>query len=102
MTFLCTKQQSSRMTLIVRAVTDVLFIILAITAPWWLTLPVGFVLLFCLGSYELILAGILMDTMHAADTSFLPGGEFLFTIIFLIGISVLYFIREGVETYVRI
>lgn len=84
-----------------RAVLNVLFFGSILFLPWWVSLPLGLLLLFFFGAFEVILGGFLHDSLYAAPREFFWGAEFLgvgvalfFYLIFLVLKKYFIFHRE--------
>jgi hypothetical protein len=95
-------QKVSHAKLFVREALNILFLLLILLAPWWIAAPFGFFLMLYFGAYEVLLGGIFMDMLYAHESKLLPSTDFLFTVLFLIAISVTYVVRKMAKNFLRI
>ncbi|MDD5050775.1 MAG: hypothetical protein PHV93_03480 [Candidatus Pacebacteria bacterium] len=63
-----------------RVSIDVALFFAIIIFPWWVTLPVAFLLAFYIDDfYELIIVGFLLDLLESSPSSRFWGFQFIFT-----------------------
>jgi hypothetical protein len=80
--------KGSRVRLLVRIILDVLVLIIALSGPWWLALSFAVFLLFFLGTYEVVLVGLLIDSMYTGGATQSIWGAYKYTAILFVLISV--------------
>lgn len=71
-------------TIAIRLILDGLMLLSVFLLPWWCTFAIGAVLLLLSGSYEIILAGFLWDTLYGAPTELFFGIRYILTVIFIV------------------
>lgn len=94
--------KGSQVRLIMRIILDVLVLITALAGPWWLALGFAVFLLFFFEAYEMVLVGILLDSLYAGGVSQSILGAYKYTAILciLVSVSCLFspFMRGGGST----
>lgn len=73
---------------LLRIVLFLLVITTAFTGPWWFSFGFAAVLIILADQYEVILGGIILDIIFADEGFSLPVGDFIFTSILLVLVSV--------------
>lgn len=73
-------------------------LLLAILCPWWITFLFALYILFHYPAYEVILAGVLIDTLYGGGTEFW-GVPFFATILFTIVAVLAPSVKRGIIFY---
>jgi hypothetical protein len=87
MTYHANKKRALHIRIFSRIILDILIVVIALAGPWWLALFGSFFLIFFFKAYELIVIGILLDSMY---TRLLPHnifGAYTYTVILCVLIS---------------
>ncbi len=78
--------------IIIRILLDILLIVVAITFKWWVTLAFAFFLIFFNKQHEAVIAGLILDIIYGNNTFYKTFfGEYLYTSILLIFVSISFF-----------
>ena len=69
--------------MIIRIVPVALFLLSALLAPWWVTVPYGIVVVaYARSPWAAILGGLIMDVTFGAPIASLGGFSYLYTALF--------------------
>lgn len=91
------KNPTSHTRLFMRVMLDAAIVLAVCIAPWWTVLILGTFALFYFQAYEIVFAGILLDSLYINGTTENFFGEFVFTAIFCTLISVSCFIAPYIR-----
>ena len=79
----------------IRIFLTIIFFVSVLFAPWWLSVLLAIILLSYFGAYfEVIVGGIVMDSMFGVPIIALFNTEFLYTIMFAILVLTAYFAKR--------
>ncbi len=67
-----------------RLMFDGLLVLSVFFLPWWCTFAIGAVLLLLSGSYEVILAGLLWDSLYGGSNEIFFGIRYILTVVFIV------------------
>ncbi len=67
-----------------RLMFDGLLVLSVFLLPWWCVFVIGAVLLLLSGSYEIILAGLLWDSLYGASNEIFFGIRYILTVVFIV------------------
>jgi hypothetical protein len=72
-----------------RIFIDIILVILAFIAPWWIPFAIGIILLFVFRTYwELIILGLIIDTFYNAPVDRFYNVQFILTILAIISVII--------------
>lgn len=79
----------------IRTFLTAIFFVSVLFAPWWLSVALAVLLLsFFKAYFEVIVGGVIMDSVFGAPIMSLFNIEFLYTILFTILVVTTYFFRK--------
>lgn len=79
---------------------DMLVLFITFLCPWWLAVGLALLLIIFFKSYEVILCGLILDSMYANGNTFSKFGEYLYTATMLFSISISWLVApyiRGIE-----
>lgn len=84
----------------VRIIIDIILIIAAFTLPWWIAIGIGAVLLFVFRVYgELVVLGLIVDTLYNAPVDRFYHIQFLITICAIVAVILSIQIKARLRFY---
>jgi hypothetical protein len=85
---------------VLRIICDVVLVIAAFTAPWWVAIFLGIILLFVFNTYyELIVFGFIIDTLYNAPVARFYHFQFMLTCAAIIFVFISIQVKARLRWY---
>jgi hypothetical protein len=82
--------------MLIRTCVSIIFFLAILFLPWWVSLPVGFLLLLKYESFvEIVLGGLVIDLLYATPISYFFGFMYVSTVFALALFIIRYAIGES-------
>jgi len=87
--------------MVVRIILTITISVIALIFPWWVALLFATILIFCRETYEMLIVGIILDSIYNKATSNLWISYFFFTALIFLIIGLANIIRPRIQGITR-
>lgn len=90
-------KNTSHLRVAVRIFVDFFLLVAVFVGPWWFAFTIAFILILFFGVHEVVLIGVILDSLYSSGTIYRWLGEYTFTATLCLLISFSYFISPYIR-----